>query len=354
MTLPLSATEAAVSERPPSDPQGPRDSTRLGTRRRPRLGWGVGGVVALALLFLTGYWQRRREATQLASEASVIQRALPSVQVTSPRPSLPVRSLVLPATLEGLEQTEVNARADGYVQKLLVDLGDSVEQGQLLAELDTPELDREIEQAQARVAQSEAAILEASANRDFSLTNLTRYRELAPQGIATQQELEQKQSQSQVDQAHVGVAQANRNSELANLHRLQQLKAFARVVAPFRGTITERLVVRGKLVSAGAGQPLFRIASLDPLRAFVQVPQSLVQGLEQGLPAEVRVAEQRGRVWTGSVARTASALDATSRTMKVEVRVPNADRRLLPGMYTDVTLALETRQNNLVLPRFQR
>jgi RND family efflux transporter MFP subunit len=108
--------------------------------------------------------------------------------------------------------------------------------------------------------------------------------------------------------------------------------------------------VRGKLVNAGAGQPLFKIASLDPLRAFVQVPQSLVAGLKQGLPAEVRVAEQRGRVWSGVVARTASALDAASRTMKVEVRVPNSDHALLPGMYIEIALELEGRQNTFILP----
>jgi len=222
--------------------------------------------------------------------------------------------------------------------------------GQLLAELDTPELDRELEQARARLAQSEAAIAEAAATHAFSQAVLARYRELTPQGIASQQELEQKLSQSNIDEAHLAVARAERSSQLASLHRLQQLKLFARVVAPFSGTITERSVVRGKLVAAGTGQHLFKIAVLDPIRAFVQVPQSLVAGLEQGLPAQLRFAQQRGSVWEGSVARMASALDPSTRTMSVEIRVPNPDRRLLPGMYGEVTLQLDSKQPTLVLP----
>ncbi|MET0791068.1 MAG: efflux RND transporter periplasmic adaptor subunit [Polyangiaceae bacterium] len=351
MTLPASTDGEALVEHPNRDLNGTSERASTGVAKRPRLfGWGTGGFAALGLLFLTGYWQRRQEVRLLAEESASAAQAARRVNVVTPRVSDPVRALSLPATLEGLEQTEVDARANGYVRSWTVDLGDTVEQGQLLAELDTPELDRELEQARARLAQSDAAILEAGATRDFSLANLARYHELAPQGIASQQELEQKASQSKVDEAHLAVARADRSSQLANLHRLEQLKLFARVVAPFAGIITERTVARGKLVSAGAGQHLFKIAALDPMRAFVQVPQSLISGLKAGLSAEVRLAEQRNKVWTGAVARTASALDAASRTMSVEVRVPNADHALLPGMYVDVSLKLVTPQRTLVLP----
>ena len=348
MTTPVSTEDSSLLEHSTRALSG---SPAAQGRKRTRLvGWTTSGVLALGLLVLAGYWQRREELRNLSNDSAHAALVARRVRVVTPHSSSSTRKLELPATLEGLEQTEIDARANGYVRSWSVDLGDSVEQGQVLAELDTPELDRELEQARARLAQSDAAILEAGATRDFSLANLARYRELAPQGIASQQELEQKASQSKVDDAHVAVAQADRNSQLANLHRLEQLKLFARVVAPFAGTITERSVVRGKLVSVGTGQHLFKIAALDPMRAFVQVPQSLVAGLKPGLPAEVRLAEQRGKVWKGAVARTASALDATSRTMSVEVRVPNPDHALLPGMYVDVAMQLDAAQRTLVIP----
>jgi membrane fusion protein (multidrug efflux system) len=318
-------------------------------RSRVFLGAAV-GLAVLGLLFLVGYLPKRHQQALLAAEAAASKQAVPRVALVTPRPGKSERALSLSATLEGLEQTEIDARANGYVRRWLVDLGDSVKEGQLLAELDTPELDLEIEQARAALAQSEASIFQASATRDYSRTSLKRYQALAPQGIASQQDLEQKASQSKVDEANVRVAEAARNSQLANVHRLEQLKAFARVTAPFAGTITDRAVQRGKLVAAGTGQHLFKIATLDPVRAFVQVPQSLVAGVKQGLAAEVSVAEQRGKAWKGIVVRTASALDASSRTMSVEVQVPNPDHRLLPGMYAEVALKLDASQRLFVLP----
>jgi membrane fusion protein (multidrug efflux system) len=311
---------------------------------------GATAIVVLALLFLVGYLPKRQRAALLATEAESLKHAVPRVALVAPRLGKAGRALSLSATLEGLEQTEVDARANGYVRRWLVDLGDSVQEGQLLAELDTPELDQEIEQARAGLAQSEAAILQASATREFSLASLHRFQALAPEGLATQQDLDQKASQSKVDDANVRVAEAARDSQRANVHRLEQLKSFARVVAPFAGTITERAVQRGKLVAAGTGQHLFKLATLDPIRAFVQVPQSLVASVKQGLPAQVAVAEQRGKAWPGVVTRAASALDSSSRTMSVEVQVPNPDHRLLPGMYADVTLELAASQRVFILP----
>jgi len=351
VSSPVSAAGEPLVERSSADLTGGSSNAPSATAKRPRLlGWGTGGVLALGLLFGTGYWQKRQETARLVADTASAARAPRRVTTVKPRPGKSGRTLTLPASLEGLEQTEIDARANGYVRRWFVDLGESVTEGQLLAELDTPELDRELEQARARLAQSDAAISEATATQEFSRAVSARYRELAPQGIASQQELEQKLSQSSIDQAHLAVVRAERSSQLANLHRLEQLKLFARVVAPFAGTITERSVVRGKLVAAGTGQHLFKIAVLDPIRAFVQVPQSLVTGLEQGLPAQVRVAQQRGRVWQGHVSRMASALDPTSRTMSVEVRVPNPDHGLLPGMYGEVTLQLDSKQPTLVLP----
>ena len=339
MTQPLTIEQEAAPTAPSLPPP---------PGRRRQVVAASAAVAVVSSLFLAGYLPKSRQAAALAAEAT----GTTALRVTfvSPRVAKSERSLALPATLEGIEQTTVDARTDGYVHRWLVDLGDTVTEGQLLAELDTPELDRELEQARATLAQSEAAVSEAAATREYSRANLARYDLLAPEGIASQQEVEQRRSQSKVDEAHVGVTVAARNSQLANLHRLEQIKLFARVLAPFSGIITERSVVRGKLVVAGTGQPLFKIAAIDPMRAFVQVPQSLVQGVIKGLPARVTVDQLRGSSWSGTVTHSASALDPTSRTMTVEVSIPNADHRLLPGMYAAVSLQLQTPQATFTLP----
>jgi RND family efflux transporter MFP subunit len=236
------------------------------------------------------------------------------------------------------------------VRKWQLDIGDKVKEGDLLAEIDTPEVDQQIAQARAQLSQAEAGLVLAKANASFSKQNLERYQKLAPAGVASQEEFEKTRAQADVDEANVIVAQANVESQRANLNRLMQLKSFDRVVAPFAGTITERNVGRGALVTAGNSSPLFRISSADPARVFVQVPQDAAAGINVGAAAKVKVREFPGRDFQGQLARAAGALDAATRTMTVEVRVPNPAGELLAGMYAEVALELKTPHRVFAVP----
>ena len=247
-----------------------------------------------------------------------------------------------------LEETTIYSRANGYVQKWLVDIGDKVAEGQLLAEISTPELDQELAQARAEVVSAEATVTQAKANRDYSHTNLERYQLLAPTGVASQQELEQKRAQAAVDVANVDVAIAAVGGKQANIRRLLQLKGFAKVVAPYAGTITSRTIERGALVTAATG--MFKIAIVDPVRVFVDVPQDVAPSVRADTVAKVTVAEFPGRVFEGAVTRTAGALAPASRTLKTEVRVPNHGGELLTGMYAEVELSLPSPHRAYELP----
>jgi RND family efflux transporter MFP subunit len=231
-----------------------------------------------------------------------------------------------------------------------VDIGDKVKKGQLLAEIETPELDQELAQAQAQLLQTEAQLQQAKANHNLAKANLARSERLAPSGVVSRAELEQGQAQAEVGEANVRVAEANVAAQRANIRRIGQLKAFARVTAPFAGTVTQRSVEIGSLVTAGNGQPLFRVAAMDPARIFVQVPQDVAPSVRPGVATDVRVREYPGRKFAGKVTRAAGELDATTRTMNTEIRVPNPEGALIAGMYADVELTLPIPHQVLELP----
>lgn len=301
----------------------------------------VAGVAVLAAAFVAGWAPRALARTALEEETKAFARALPRVEVVTPKVLTSDRELVLPGTIEALEQTTIYARSQGYVRRWVVDLGARVKDGELLAEIDTPELDAQLEQARAQIAQAQADVAKAAANHDFSAVNFERMKQLAPKGVASQQDVDKGEAQAKVDDAAVTVAKATLAAQEANLRRLAQLKSFSRVTAPFAGTIISRTVERGQLVNAGAS-PLFKLASVDQVRVLIQVPQDVSPSVRTGVSAKVSVREFPGRPFDGVVAHSAGALDDASRTMTVEVRVPNADGRLLTGMYAQVALTLPT------------
>jgi RND family efflux transporter MFP subunit len=262
------------------------------------------------------------------------------VEVMVPAVASSQRSLTLPGSVRALEETVVYPRASGYVRKWYFDIGEKVKEGDLLAEIDTPEVDQQIAQARAQLSQAEAGLVLAKANAAFSRQNVQRYQKLAPAGVASQEEFEKTRAQADVDEANVTVANANVEAQRANLKRLAQVKSFDRVLAPFSGAITERNVDRGALVTAGNSSPLFRLAAADPARIFVQVPQNVAPGITVGAAAIVKVREFPGHDFEGKLAHAAGALDSSTRTMTVEVRVPNTKGELLAGMYAEVALSL--------------
>ncbi len=334
---------------PPTSPKTPPGDDDLGfdlpsaahlSKRRAAILAG-GGLAVVATALLAGYLPRRHARVALEEEsARSADDARPHVEVVAPKSGSSDRALSLPASVQPLQETLIYARASGYLRRWLVDIGDVVKEGQLLAEIDTPELDQQLDQGRAQLEQATAAVAQAKANRELSKTTYERYVPLTKQGLTAPQDLDQRKAQADIDEASVHVSEANVAVQEANMRRLAQLKAFARVTAPFAGRITTRSVEIGSLVAAGSGAPLFKIAAVDPARVFVQVPQDVAPSVRADVPATVSVREYPGRVFAGTVTRAAGELDPATRTMNTEVRVPNGDGALIPGMYAQVSLTL--------------
>ena len=311
---------------------------------------GALALVVLGAAFLFGYLPRHRAKVELTQAAGGEADSAPRVEVVTPKVMSSDHAIVLSGSVRPLEETVIYPRANGYIAKWLVDIGDKVKAAQVLAEIETPELDQELDQARAQLAQAAAGVTQADANRGFSEANLERFKQLVPAGVASQQDLDKTQAQSVVDSASVKVAHAAVAVQEANIRRLMQLKSFAHVQAPFAGTITARNVERGALVSAGNATPLFKVAATDPVRVLVQVPQDVAAGIRNELDARVTTREFGGRVFAGKVTRSAGALDQATRTMLVEVRVPNPQNELLSGMYAEVALTLPSSHRVFEIP----
>jgi RND family efflux transporter MFP subunit len=305
-------------------------------------------AMVVAVAFLTAWLPKRNAQRELAASTKATESATLRVQVTTPKVKSSDHSLALPGSVQALEETVVYPRSSGYLSKWLFDIGDKVTAGAVLAEIDTPEIDQQLDQARAQLTQAKAGLVQSEANRNYSNTTLDRYKKLAPQGVASQQELDQKQAQALVDEANVNVAHATIESQQANVRRLTEMKSCAHVTAPFAGTVNARMIERGALVSPTT--PLFKISANDPMRVFVQVPQDVAPNIRTDAPAQVKVREFPGRTFEGKVARAAGSLDPASRTMNTEIRVPNPKGELLGGMYAQVALTLPSAHRVFELP----
>ena len=309
--------------------------------RRGRVTWlwaGIAGGV-LAALLLIGIAPRVAQQHRLTSAATAVGVTLPSVRVTTVTRDTSPSSVSLPGALTAVQTAALYARTPGYVRRRLVDIGSRVRAGQLLADIDAPDLDQQVAQARGVLAQTQAA-------QQLAQANLARWRALAVDSAVTAQELDQMQ-------AAFNEAVANSNSAEANLQRLVQLQVYERVVAPFAGVITARNVDPGVLVGpaggvsatlpAGTGSALgslFTIAQTDTLSVYVTVPEDYAAAVAIGKHAVVTVPALPGDTLRGRVARTAGSLDPTARTLLTEVRVANPTGVFLPGMYAQVQLAL--------------
>jgi RND family efflux transporter MFP subunit len=318
---------------------------RVGRRWRPWLAVAI-AVLALGILFAVGYGPRHASQKRLAAASVAAEGNLPRVTVATAVAASGGRSLTLPGSLVPNQQALVNARATGYVTRWQFDIGDHVRTGDVLAELDTPELDQQLEQARAALRQKEAALEQAIANRDYAVVTAARQDVLVAQALISKQDDDQAHAQVKIWDANVHAAQADIAAAQANVRQLAQLVSFGHVVAPFDGRITQRNIDVGSLVTAGGasgasgGQPLFRIEAIDPIRVFVQVPQAFAPSVTPAEAASVSVRQLPGRVFDGHVTRTAGALDPASRTLNVEIDVPNRAGELLGGMFAEVTIAV--------------
>ncbi len=340
----------------PSNEPPPVEEPGFSLPEPARLTWQR--LVALCLLavsifvvaFMSRWLPMRQARARLDAEATGKRVALRRVRTTRPKLVSSSRALILPGSVQPLQETILYPRASGYIRKWNVDIGDRVKAGDVLAEIDTPELDQQLKQARAQLEQMRASLVQARANSDYSKQDLKRYEQLTPAGLATQQDLEKERAQAAVDMASVTVAIANLEAQQANLERLVQLKSFAKVTAPFYGIITTRSIDIGSLVTDGNSSPLFKLTATDPVRVFVQVPQDMAPTLHRDLTAAVTVREYPGRTFQGRVARTAGALDPTTRTMNTEVRVANPDNDLLTGMYAQVAFNLPSSHKVYEIP----
>jgi multidrug efflux pump subunit AcrA (membrane-fusion protein) len=320
-------------------------------------------TAAAVLAFFTGYIPLQKRDAVIRNQASEQERALPRVDVIQVGRSSSKSELLLPGNIQAVTEAPILARADGYIKRRLVDIGDRVQAGQPLAEVEAPELDQQVRQAQANVQQAQAALTQARANRvqggaNAELARITaqRWNNLAGKGVVSRQENDQYQAQYQAQAANldaldqaVAAARGSVAAADANLSRLNEVQGYRIVKAPFEGVITLRNVDVGALVNAGSTM-LYRIAQTRVLRTYVNVPQTNAGSIKAGQPAQLTVSNLPGRRFIGAVARTANSLDPNSRTMLVEVQVPNADGALLPGMYAQVDLSSPRANPPLVLP----
>jgi membrane fusion protein, multidrug efflux system len=306
-------------------------------RRRAAI-WGpLLAVCLVALLVITGVWKRAQSRAELEEDAK--NSAVTAVNVVSVKRDEKPRELILPANVQAFQSTSIYARTDGYLGRWLVDIGDHVEKGQLLAEIETPEIDKEFEQARAQVAQAQSSTNIAKLTAD-------RWQYLVQRNVVAKEESDVNQATYQTSVATLAAAQAN-------LERLEQLEGFKKITAPFAGTITARNIDVGSLVSLGSGTSgtlLFNLAQTDPLRIFVYVPQVNVPSIRTGITAQLLVPEYPTRNFEGHVVRTAGALDPASRTLLTEVEVPNHDSALFPGMYAQVKFTLQEANAPIIIP----
>ena len=310
----------------PADPNAPGEHLqRRAVVRRARL---ITIVVLILLALGAGRTIFSRIANAKTLESGTEARAIQYVKTTTARDNAASQTIVLPGTLQGQVQSPIAARASGYLKRWTKDIGSKVEKGELLAEIETPEIDQQLTQAVAAREQAAASLALAKSTQ-------TRWEGLRQKDVVSQQELDERRSGA--TQAVANLAAAD-----ANVQRLRQTEGFKRVVAPFAGVITRRNVDTGDLIDAGGGtgRTLFVLTQTDPLRVYVNVPQSYAQLIKPGQTVVVTQSELAGQRFTGQVARTAASLDAATRTMQVEIALPNRDGILLPGAYVQVQLPL--------------
>jgi len=308
-------------------------ATTSGSRRSLVAGILVASIVigALVLGFLPR-WRQRRLAT-----ADMTQLAIPTVSVVSPTKGKPADGLVLPAELRPWREASIYARANGYLKDWVADIGAHVQPGQLLAEIETPDLDQQLEQAKAQLDLARASLHLAQVTDE-------RWKQLLKTASVSEQEAAEKAAGRET-------AAANVEAQRANMRRLQELVGFQRVVSPFAGTVTLRAVDVGDLIVAGSGgRELFHVAQTDKLRVYVRVPEPSARSIAPGQAASLTTPANPGRVFAATVTTTSEAISTTSRTLLTELAVDNPHQEILPYSYGELSLKENHGDSPLTLP----
>lgn len=297
----------------------------------------AGLVVAMAGLFAIGLWPRWNALKVAQGEAG--KNDLQAVMYVPVKRGSQKADMVLPVSLYAMQETTIYARTNGYLKRWQVDIGDQVKAGQILAEIEAPEVDRELDQAHASRAQVKAHL-------ELARVTAERYGALLKEEAVSPQEVDEKYGLHEVRKADYAAAEAN-------LRRLEQMKSFQRVTAPFSGTIVARNVDVGSLIQAGSASSsgwLFKLAQTETIRVHAAVPQSSMRMIKPGMTVDLVVPELGERVFPAKVMRSAGAFDSATRTMVVEMHVPNRGGPLLPGMYAQAKINLVNSEPNLQIP----
>ena len=314
---------------------------------------GVALVIVLVGALLAGLLPKLARNAELNAEVQAEAAALPTVNLELPRPSEPAVKIDLPGSVQALQETAIYARTTGYLKRWLVDIGGAVKAGQLLAEIDSPEVDAELMQARADLNSAQANLSKSQLDLTYVETTLRRFEALIKTNGVTPQELDQHRAETAKARTTLAQAQAKVAADQANVKKLEDMQSFEKVTAPFAGTITARNYDVGALITAdgvSGVQPMFRIAETDVLRVWVNVPQTYATVIKPGLEAKLLVREYPGREFVGKVAHTAGALDPATRTLLTEVRVPNPDGKLFAGMYAQVKFDVTNPAPPLIVP----
>jgi RND family efflux transporter MFP subunit len=325
VTVPVTVEEP----KPASNPQG----------NSARRWWiAVLALVIVAAIVVSGILPRIHARADLDKETA--EMAIPTVSVVQPKRGAPAQEVVLPANVQAYIDAPIYARTNGYLKHWYVDIGAHVKAGQLLADIETPEVDQQLRQSKADLATSEA-------NLNLSRITNDRYADLLKTDSVSKQDADNAAGDYAAKQATVQSAQAN-------VKRLEELQAFEKIYAPFEGVITARNTDIGALIDSGSSggtrTELFHIAQPDKLRVYVSVPEAYSQAAKPGLTADLALAEFPGRLFPGTLVRTAEAIDQSTRTLLVEIRVNNPTGTLLSGAYAEVHLKLPTATAAFILP----
>jgi RND family efflux transporter MFP subunit len=297
----------------------------------------MAGAVCLAVLIVRGIQSRVHAESSLARATE--ENAILMVRTVHPKLGAPSEELVLPGNMEAFTDAPIYARTNGYVRRWFVDIGAHVKAGQLLAEIETPEVDQQLGQARAQFATAQA---------DYKLAKSTaeRWQNLRKTDSVSQQETDEKVGDMESKSATMEASRAN-------VRRLEETQSFQKIYAPFSGVITARNVDIGDLINAGSngtGSDLFRLEAIRQMRVYIQVPQLNSRSAVPGMPAELAIPEMPGKRFAGHVVRTSDAMDPASRTLRVEVDVDNPDEVLMPSEYVEVHLKVSTPTNSLIVP----
>jgi RND family efflux transporter MFP subunit len=339
-----------TGERIVAENHGPRRGTAP-PRRLGRIGFlGLAAAIAIAAL---GILQRKSHDAEVAKWTQT--QAIPTVAVIAPQQGVKGQDLVLPGDVQAWNEAPIFARVNGYLKNWYFDYGARVKKGDLLAEIDAPDLDAQLAAAQAKLRSAQSVVKVREAERQFAETTFVRWRD-SPKGVVSVQEQQAKQADYNSAIARLNAAEAEANADQGDVERLQALASFKRITAPFDGIVTARETDIGALINAGSGTgggsgpELFKVADTSKMRVYVQVPQQQTAGIQPGMAADLHLPQYPDQTFTAVVATTSSAINMTARTLLVELHAENPDGRLQPGAYAQVEFKLPGNPNVILIP----